>query len=91
MAYLYLGTNLLIEWLKTFIIFSIIDKVIIRRKLKEIIRNHDTYLSALVVAAFLMILRNQDLSIFTFLVWAVMVMVIYTFIRILFRLVMMQP
>ncbi len=87
MEYINTGTFLLIEWLKTFIIFTIIDKLIIRRKIKEILRNHDTYISSLVVAAFLIILRAQNLSFFTFLLWSVVVMVIYSFIRVLFRII----
>ncbi len=86
MGYFYAGTNLLLEWIKTFIIFAIIDKLLMGRKIKEIVKNHDTYLSSLIVSAFLIIFRNQQHNFATFLLWAVMVMVIYTFVGILFRL-----
>lgn len=86
MGYLYAGYNLLFEWFKTFIIFSIIDRIFMGRKFSTTIRNHDTYLSSLIVAAFLIILRNRQPTFSSFLLWAVMVMVIYTFVGILFRI-----
>ncbi|MBM7615241.1 hypothetical protein [Alkaliphilus hydrothermalis] len=85
MSFISTGTFLLLEWFKTFVIFSIIDRIFIKRKLNTILKNHDTYISSLVVAAFLLILRTQELSIGLFLVWSLVVLVIYTIIRLLFR------
>lgn len=85
MELFYTGTFLLFEWVKTFLIFTIIDRIIIRRKVKEIIKNHDTYISSLVVAAFLIILRSHELSFFVFLLWSIVIIIIYIIIGILFR------
>ena len=90
MDYMITGGFLLYEWLKTLIIFTLIDKIIIRKRIKEILKTHDTYLSSLVVAAFLLLIRNQKITIGLFIIWSVCLLFIYIFLKgiatILFKL-----
>ena len=79
------GTSLIIEWIRTFIIFSIIDRIIIKRPFQESLKNHDTYLLSLIVAGFLVIARGQDLSFFSFLIGAVIVVIVSVPIRLIFH------
>lgn len=80
-----IGLLLFIEWIKTFFIFTIIDIILIRRKITDIIYSHDAYISSLIVAAFLIIARSKQLSIFTFLIWALITTTIYTVIKTIFK------
>lgn len=86
MGYLATGIDLFIEWMYTFLIFTVIDKFLLKKKLMDILKNHDTYLSSLVVSAFFMILQSQEFSFFSFIFWTIFVTMIYTIIRILFRI-----
>lgn len=82
-----LNTGLLLfaEWIKTLFIFTIIDRVLIRRKIMDTLNSHDTYISSLVVAAFLIIARSKQLSTFGFLLWALITMVAYTILKEVFK------
>ncbi len=90
MDYLATGGVLLYEWLKTLIIFALIDRIIIRKRINEILKSHDTYISSLVVAAFLMLIRYQSLTIGLFILWSAFLLFSYVLIRtiskVLFRL-----
>jgi len=90
MGYLVTGIDLFYEWVVTFFIFTLIDKFFLKKKIMDIIKNNDTYLSSLVVSAFLIILRGQDLSFFAFLFWTFIVMILYTVMGILFRIYVNQ-
>ncbi len=85
MNYLTTGGFLLYEWLKTLIIFALIDKIIIRKKISEILKSHDTYISSLVVAAFLILIREQSLTIGLFIIWSLLLLIIYVLIRTISR------
>ncbi|ABR47412.1 hypothetical protein Amet_1204 [Alkaliphilus metalliredigens QYMF] len=76
---------LIMEWIKTLFIFTIIDRILIQRKVIDTLKNHETYLSSLVVAAYLIIARTRDLPPLTFLLGAVIVMIFYLLLRTLFR------
>lgn len=80
------GTFLLYEWMKTLLIFTLIDKIIIRKKTKEILQNHDTYISSLVVAAFLLVIKNQQNTFGSFIIWSVLSLLIYIMLKAISRI-----
>ncbi|SCY66731.1 hypothetical protein [Alkaliphilus peptidifermentans] len=88
MEYINTGSFLLWEWFKTLIIFTLIDMFIIKRTVIEILKNHDTYISSLVVAAFLLIIRTHEFTVPSFLGWAFLSILIYFALRISYTLFM---
>ncbi|KAB3537711.1 hypothetical protein F8154_02560 [Alkaliphilus pronyensis] len=86
MDYICIGYFLLWEWLKALVVFSIIDIVLIKKKLLQVLRSHDTYISSLVVASFLVIIRTNDLTLLSFLGWAILSIIFYFVFKILYLL-----
>ena len=76
---------LLLEWVRTFLIFSLMDRILIKRSFKESLKTHDTYLLSLVVAAFLLISRARALSFFSFIVWSLIVVISYLPLKLIFH------
>lgn len=89
MDFINTGSFLLWEWAKTLIIFSIIDMFLIKRKLSEVLKNPDTYISSLIVAAFLIIIRGQQkFSIAFFIICTIGSVIVYLFLKIIYKLFM---
>lgn len=79
---------LLFEWVRTFLIFSLMDRFLIKRSFKESLKTHDTYLLSLIVAAFLLVARARSLSFFSFVLWSLVVVVSYLPIKLIFQKVL---
>ena len=76
---------LVFEWLRTFLIFSLMDRILVKRSFKESLKTHDTYLLSLIVAAFLLIARARSLNFFSFVLWSFVVIVSYLPIKRIFH------
>ncbi len=79
---------LIFEWVRTFLIFSLMDRILVKRSFKESLKTHDTYLLSLIVAAFLLIARARSLSFFSFVLWSLVVVVSYLPIKLIFHRVL---
>ncbi len=76
---------LVFEWVRTFLIFSLMDRILIKRKFKESLKTHDTYLLSLIVAAFLLVARARELSFLSFVLWSLVVVISYLPIKLIFH------
>ena len=76
---------LLFEWVRTFLIFSLMDRILVKRSFKESLKTHDTYLLSLIVAAFLLVARARSLSFFSFVLWSLVVVISYLPIKLIFH------
>ncbi|SNR98574.1 hypothetical protein SAMN05446037_1002236 [Anaerovirgula multivorans] len=81
MEYINTGTFLMLEWIKTFIIFTIVDRIILGQKIIDNFKNHNTYISSLLVAAFLIVARARRFSIASLLLWGFIVMIFYNYVK----------
>ena len=81
MDYLHLSGFLLFEWIRTFFIFTIIDRILIKKKFKDSFKSHETYIFSLIVAGFFLTARSRDRSIISFLFWGLITVIIYTQIK----------
>ncbi|SET27873.1 hypothetical protein SAMN05660297_01889 [Natronincola peptidivorans] len=81
MDYVHTGVFLMTEWVKTFLIFTIVDRIIVGQKIIDNFKNHNTYIASLLVAAFLIITRTQQLSIGSMLFWGIIIMICYQIIK----------
>jgi hypothetical protein len=75
---------LVFEWVRTFLIFSLMDRILVKRSFKQSLKTHDTYLLSLIVAAFLLIARARSLSFFSFVLWSFLVILSYLPIKLIF-------
>ncbi len=76
---------LIFEWVRTFLIFSLMDRILVKRSFKESLKTHDTYLLSLIVAAFLLVARARSLSFFSFVLWSLVVIISYLPIKLIFQ------
>lgn len=67
--------------MKTFLIFTIVDRIILGEKIIDNFKNHNTYIASLMVSAFLIIARAQKLSIGSLFLWGFIVMLFYHYIK----------
>ncbi|KAB3530260.1 hypothetical protein [Alkaliphilus serpentinus] len=89
MDYIDTGGFLLWEWLKTLIIFSVIDILFIKKKFRDVIKSPDTFISSLIVASFLLIIRGQQhFSIGLFVLWTIASIILYLILKILYNMFM---
>lgn len=84
------GLYLAFEWVRTFLIFSLMDRILVKRSFKESLKTHDTYLLSLIVAAFLLVARARSLSFFSFVLWSLVVVISYLPIKLIFHKVLKQ-
>ncbi|SDK02934.1 hypothetical protein [Natronincola ferrireducens] len=81
MEFIDTGTFLIVEWFKTFVIFTVVDRILMGQRIIDSLKSHNNYISSLLVAAFLMIARAQQFSISYLLFWGFIVIIVYNFIK----------
>ncbi|MCC5911389.1 MAG: hypothetical protein JJT76_13210 [Clostridiaceae bacterium] len=75
------GVFLIIEWVKTFFIFTIIDRIFMGEKIINGLKNQNNYILSLLVASFLIIARTRNMSIFAIIVGIFVTGMLYSIIK----------